>query len=116
MVVSIKKEENSFIIKFRGPLMATAHKKILDVISDVINNKFDNCRFIVFDFSKVTLVTSVIINAINQKKEDLRIVGLKLVIIAPEGDVFDILSLTGFDKIFPVYQSYEQFKEIYNTK
>lgn len=116
MPVSIIKEKQCFIVNFSGPLMASAHKMIVDVISQVIEEKSDFCKYVVINFTEVTLVTSVIMNAINQKTDDLNNAGLDLVIIAPGKDIFDVLKLTGFDRLFPVYQKVEDFKKNCNIK
>ncbi len=116
MPVSIIKEKQCFIVNFNGPLMASAHKMIVDIIAQAIEEKEESCGYVVINFSEVTLVTSVIMNAINQKSEDLKKSGMKLIIIAPGSEIFDVLKLTGFDRLFPVYQTIKDFKKNCNIK
>lgn len=116
MTVSIQKDKQCFIVNFSGPLMASAYKKIIDVISHIIVEKDNNRNYVLLNFTKVTLITSVIMNAINERKEDLEKSGLSLVIIAPSDEKFEIFKLTGFDRIFPRYTNVEDFKRICNIK
>lgn len=116
MTVSIQKEKQCFIVNFEGALMASAHKMIVDMISQAIEEKCKDCLYIVLEFTNVTLVTSVIMNAINQKKDDLKKSELNLVIVAPDSEVFEVLELTGFNKLFPVYQTVRDFKRNCNIQ
>lgn len=116
MSVKIKKDENCFIASFRGSLLASSYNDIINIITKAIDESNPSRRFIVLNFEKVTLITSVIMNAVNQMQEKLNGSGLNLCIIAAENEVFDILEITGFNRIFPVYNSFEEFKKNNNIK
>lgn len=114
MSLSVFKKELYTKINFEGSLLISSHRMILDAVSLAIKEKGRNCKYIVLDFTKVKLITSVIINAIIQNNEIITQSGLKLVIIAPEKEKFSLFKLTGFSRLFPIYYTIKEFKKSKN--
>lgn len=116
MSLSVLKKEQYFKIDFEGSLLISSHRMIVDTVLSAVREKSKTCKYIVLDFTNVDLMTSVIVNAIIQNKGVVAQAGLKLVIIAPEKEKFELFELTGFSRIFPTFHSVDEFKNSYNIK
>ena len=99
-----------------GSVLTSSFRKLQDVIDKVLLNKIENDKYFVFDFSKTSMISSTCINVINSRKEQFESSKWELVIVSPDGEIGDIFHLTGFSRIYPVYNSMETFLDDKNIK
>ena len=92
-----------------GTVLTSSFKALQEVIDEALLQKIENDKYLVFDFSKTSMISSTCINVINSRKSEIKESKWELVIISPEGEGGDIFHLTGFSRIYPVYKSMEAF-------
>lgn len=99
-----------------GIVLTSSFKALQEVIDEALLQKIKNDRYFIFDFSKTSMISSTCINVINSRKNELRESKWELVIISPEGEWGNIFHLTGFSRIYPVYNSMALFLKDKNIK
>lgn len=92
-----------------GSALTSSYKKLQDTIDKVIGEKVDSKKYLVFDFSQASMISSTCINVINSRTEQLKNSDWELVVISPADERGEIFELTGFNVIYPVYNSMEAF-------
>lgn len=99
-----------------GAVLTSSFKALQETIDKVLLQKIENDKYVVFDFSKTSMISSTCINVINSRKSEIKESKWELVIIPPEGEGGDIFHLTGFSRIYPVYNSMALFLKDKNIK
>ena len=93
----------------KGAALTSSYKTLQDSIDKVIGEKVDSKKYLVFDFSEASMISSTCINVINSRTERLKNSNWELVIISPPDERGEIFELTGFSVVYPVYNSLEAF-------
>ena len=93
----------------KGAALTSSYKTMQECIDKVIEEKVDSKRYLVFDFSEASMISSTCINVINSRTEQLKKSKWELVVISPPDERGEIFELTGFNVIYPVYNSMEAF-------
>lgn len=92
-----------------GSVLTSSFKVLQGAIDKVLAQEIDETKYFVFDFTQTSMISSICINIINSRKEQFDNSKWELVIIAPDGERGDLFHLTGFSRIFPVYNSMALF-------
>ncbi len=94
-----------------GSVSSTSFKEFQDTLREALQKKNESPKYFVVDYSPVTMFTSTCINVIISLNDAFEEGNRELVIISPRPDISDLLEVTGFDKIYPVYSSLHAFLE-----
>jgi len=110
---SIKVEENSSytLCMVYGSVLSSSFKVFQDTLKESLHKKNEVKKYFVVDYSQVTMFTSTCINVIISLNEDIDKGNWELIIISPRLDISDLLDVTGFSRIHPVYNSFHAFLE-----
>ena len=92
-----------------GSALTSSYKTLQGCIDKIIGEKVDSKKYLVFDFSRASMISSTCINVINSRRKQLESSNWELVIISPADERGEIFELTGFNVIYPVYNSMEAF-------
>lgn len=92
-----------------GAALTSSYKTLQECIDKVISENIDSRKYLVFDFTKASMISSTCINVINSRREQLKETNWELVIISPADERGEIFELTGFSVIYPVYNSMKAF-------
>lgn len=99
-----------FIVSIEGKFVV----KNLTLIRSVFNDaELSNEKDLAIDLSETThLDSSALTLMINLNKRILKRNG-RLVIIKPNKDISEVFEIVGFDKLIPIYETFELFREKY---
>jgi anti-anti-sigma factor len=92
-----------------GSVLSSSFRELQVAIEKILEERVDKRKYIIIDFSGVTMFTSTCINVINSRIEQIKNSMWDLVIISPKQDASNLLEMTGLCKIYPVYPSLETF-------
>ncbi|MFP4013619.1 MAG: STAS domain-containing protein [Chitinispirillaceae bacterium] len=109
MKTSTDKLLNWHIIKLEGKFVVKQLMQIRNILTSI--EEIEKSPRIAFDLSKTSYLDSSAITAMLNLRKRLLPKNGKFVVFGPNEDVLDILSIVGFDKLIPIYSSYESFKK-----
>lgn len=107
--ITFEREEEYTRYIVRGAALTDSFKALQDAIDKVVKEKVDKKRYLVFDFSEATMISSTCVNVINSRAEKIEESNWEIVVISPADERGDIFKLTGFDIVYPVYTSMKAF-------
>lgn len=91
-----------------GAVLTTSYKQLYDGLERALK-KCEGVLYFVVDYSHVTMFTSTCINVLITLQENITANGYELVLISTQNDINDILDITGFTQVYPVYDSMQLF-------
>ena len=109
--IRVVREERYTAAVVSGSVLSSSFRELQVAIEKILEERIDNRKFMVIDFSRVTMFTSTCINVINSRVEQIKNSMWGLILIAPKEDGSNLLEMTGLSKLYPVYPSMERFFE-----
>ena len=108
---SVTTEENKSytICRVFGSVLSTSFKVFQHTLQEALLKEHEKNAYFVVDFSQVTMFTSTCLNVIISLNDTIMERNWELIIISPSDDVSDLLEVSGFNKIYPVFSSLDIF-------
>ena len=104
MTITSESSENAVVIHVSGRLDAVAAPELERACNDQLQA---GARRILIDFTGLEYISSAGLRAILSAGKTLHASGGALALCGPEGIVKNVLNLSGFCSLFPVYDSVE---------
>ncbi|AJI75514.1 anti-anti-sigma factor family protein [Francisella philomiragia subsp. philomiragia ATCC 25015] len=101
-------ENNALIIYLDGELNSASCNKFNETIKELSIDKKNN---LIFDFSKLSYLSSAGLRSLIIVFKDLSFDNKKMLILKPSSLVREVLRVSGFIKLIPVYENFEEVKD-----
>ena len=107
--IRVVKEDLYTCCVVSGSVLSSSFRELQVAIEKILEERVDKRKYIIIDFSRVTIFSSTGINVINSRVEQIKTSMWDLVIISPEQGDSNLLEMTGLNRIYTVYPLLETF-------
>ncbi|GMN90373.1 STAS domain-containing protein [Francisella sciaenopsi] len=107
-ITSSNEESNILIICLNGELNSASCNKFNETIKELSVDKKNN---LILDFSKLSYLSSAGLRSLIIIFKDISIDNKKMLILKPSSLVREVLRVSGFIKLIPVCENFEEAKD-----
>ena len=105
MEIDVKKEHNSIVIAIKGRMDAVCASDFDHILEEMISR---GDRSFIFDFSNLEYISSAGLQCILAAAKQLEPAEGRILLASLKGTVQEVFEISGFDTLFPIFNSVEE--------